>query len=228
MSPSLQAQPKAKLPWSLVCICWMCMLSCVVPAAVVWGINNRRLGISPPLRTRIFVWASLALYGLVQVRLLLVDEENLQRHLQLVGFAMALILSWQFYVSQRVAFARYYNKGLRTAALKLPIVLGFVWMCVVATLQLGAYSVHTERDYKQFVVMASNVDKGDFKGHEAELFFQKFKSKYPEETSAHWNLAIIYAQTDRFEEARAEMRDLLELEPDNKEAREYLRELEGY
>ncbi|BCM88542.1 hypothetical protein IAD21_00375 [Abditibacteriota bacterium] len=224
-----QSHSQDKLPWSLACICWLCLLSGVVPAAVLWRINNRRLGISPPILTRIFVWASLALYVLALVRLLLIEEGSLQmQRLQLVGLVMTLVLAWQFYSSQRVPFARYCKAGGRTAALKWPIVSGVIWVFILACLQIGVEAVHTERDYKKFDIFAASLSKSTSNNREAELFFQEFKRKYPEETMTHWNLAIIYAQTDRVEQAKAEIQELLQAEPNNKEAHDYLNELQQY
>ena len=65
------------------------------------------------------------------------------------------------------------------------------------------------------------------KMREAEVIFKNFAKNQPDEPMTHWNLAIIYSEDGRIEQAQTELHALLELEPKNKEASDFLRELES-
>lgn len=91
---------------------------------------------------------------------------------------------------------------------------------------MGTDTVRSNRDYNEFDRLAATLPTSDAKSREAEIFFKDFKREYPEETMVHWNLALIYEQTNRIEQAKKELREMLHKEPKNKEARAYLQQLE--
>ncbi len=148
--------------------------------------------------------------------------------LRAVGFMMTLIVAWQLYASQRGASANYYKTGRKTASLKWPFALAFMWVGIFVGTEVGVETVRSNRDYQEFERIADSMEESAANRREAERFFQEFKQKYPEETMTRWNLAIIYTETERVKQAKEELQELLTLEPDNKEARDYLRELEDY
>lgn len=68
------------------------------------------------------------------------------------------------------------------------------------------------------------MTKGKVK--EAEVIYKAFKQNNPEEPNVYWNLAVIYSQTNRNDLARQELREMLQVDPGNKRAKDFLKELE--
>jgi Flp pilus assembly protein TadD len=68
------------------------------------------------------------------------------------------------------------------------------------------------------------MEKGEHQ--KAEAIFKSVQSKLPDESAIHWNLAVIYMNTDRYELARRELREYLRCEPNSQEAKELVRDLE--
>ena len=105
----------------------------------------------------------------------------------------------------------------------IPVLLSAVFMLTV-TYAPGAYIIG--RDAREFGKAAVLLDRGDYQ--QAETIFKRYKSKYPEDTGASYNLALIYVQTERIPLAKQELSGLLRTEPDNKDARELLRKIASF
>ena len=198
------------------------------PAVWLWAINNQRLGLTPPLMTRIFVGASLAIYALVLAALLWAPFDSpLGFRVRALNFVMLGIVAWQLFLSQRATFARHRKEGGQTASIGTPLLAGVVGAGVIMMLAIGAEWVRTESDYRDFERGLALMSQNPPKMREAETIFKEFAKHQPDEPMTHWNLAVIYNEDERIEQAKTELRALLTLEPENKEARDFLRELES-
>jgi predicted Zn-dependent protease len=82
------------------------------------------------------------------------------------------------------------------------------------------------RHVRSFDAAVALMEKGQYR--QAETALQDYHARYPDDIAAHWNLAIIYLQTDRVPQARQIMKELLRQDPDNKEAQDFLQELDTY
>lgn len=216
-----------KPPWNPSQIAWICVLFGAFPGVVLWIVNNRRLGLVSPLATRVFVGASLVIYSMILLRLLLVSPGNpLELRFRALNVAMTIIVAWQLYLSQRAAFARHRIKGGQTASVWVPLGAGIIGLALVVAVSMGVETVRYNRDSQDFERALVWMSQSPTKTREAEIFFRGFKTKYPEEPMTYWNLAIIYVDTEREEKAKFELKELLKLEPNNREARDFLRELE--
>ncbi len=138
---------------------------------------------------------------------------------------MTIIVAWQLFASQRAAFARHRREGGQMASVWTPLLAGIVGFALVIGLEMGAGLWHSERGYRDFDRAVVLMEQGPAKMREAEIIFQKLRIDFPEETTTRYNLAVIYARREQVEWAKIELQELLELEPDNKEARDFLREL---
>lgn len=199
-----------------------------IPATLLWVINNRRLGFVQSKSTFVSVFAGLAVYILIGVHLLLIEEQNAQYWIfRFLGSLITLVLAWRLFLSQLASFARHHHSGGRTAFFWTPLLVGILCLGFPAVGELGAESVRTERDYREFDRMVGVLNKNDDSTNaQVESFFSSFKRKYPNEKLTYWNLALLYDRTNRVEKAKQELRQLLKLEPNNKEVRTYLKQLE--
>lgn len=140
---------------------------------------------------------------------------------------MTLIVAYQLFRSQRKAFARHRQSGGAVSASWPLLFTGVVGALLMWGLAFGVQRVRMDRDYGEFERALALMAQGAAKSRQAELLLQNFQRNYPEEPMTYWNLAVIHAQTGKVERAKAELQALLNLEPDNKEARDFLRELES-
>ena len=217
-----------KSPWNPSQISWVCILFGAFPAVWLWVINNRRLGLTPPSITRILVGVSLAIYALILARLLWSPFGSpLDSRFRVLNFVMLIIVAWQIFVSQRGTFARHRKEGGQTASIWAPLLAGIVGGGLVVSLAFGADWVRTEGDYRDFERATTLMAQNPPKMREAEAIFKNFAKNQPDEPMTHWNLAVIYSEDGRTEQAQTELRALLTIEPENKEARDFLRELES-
>jgi tetratricopeptide (TPR) repeat protein len=64
------------------------------------------------------------------------------------------------------------------------------------------------------------------KYREAEPLFKAYVAQYPEERAAHFNLAVIYAQTNRLPQAKKEVQEYLRSDPGDQDAKDLLQGIE--
>lgn len=198
------------------------------PGVWLWVINNRRLGLTPPLITRILVGVSLTIYALTLARLLWSPFGSpLDFRFRALNFVMLIIVAWQIFLSQRGTFARHRKEGGQTASIWTPLLTGVVGAGVIVSLAIGAEWARTQSDYRDFERATALMAQTPPKMREAEAIFKNFEKNQPDEPMTHWNLAVIYSEDGRIEQAQTELRTMLNLEPDNKEARDFLDELES-
>ncbi len=224
----MSASSPLKSPWNPSQISWICILFGALPAVWLWVVNNRRLGLAPPLVTRVLVGASVAIYALVLARLLWSPFGSpLDARFRALNLVMLVIVAWQLFVSQRGAFARHRKAGGQTASVWAPLLTGIVGAGIMVSLAFGMDWVRTEGDYRDFERATELMTQNPPKMREAETIFKNFEKTQPDEPMTHWNLAVIYSGDGRIEQAQTELRALLKLEPENKEAHEFLRELKS-
>lgn len=218
-----------KSPWNPSQIGWICVLFGAFPGVWLWVVNNRRLGLAPPRITRVFVWASLVVYTMILARLLLTSPDApLSLRFRVLSVIMTIIIAWQLFVSQRVSFAHYRRQGGQMASVWTPLWVGIVGAMLLVGFSWGIETVRWERESRDFDRAVAWMEQGPGPMRQAEIFFQNSKTQYPQEPMTHWNLAVIYSRTNRIERAKIELREMLKLEPENKNARDFLRELEDY
>ncbi len=224
MMPHAQHKP----PWNPSQIAWICILFGAFPGVWLWVVNGRRLSLVLPLITRIIVGASIAIYILTLMRLLWVPPGSpFGKRFQLLNVVMNLIVAWQLFASQRASFARHRREGGAMASGWVPLFAGIVGFLLILGLSIGTENVRVGRDYREFDLALAQMDKGPAQTRQAETFFRNFARNYPEEPMTHWNLAIIYTRRERIEQAKLELQAMLALEPENKEAYDFLRELQS-
>lgn len=138
---------------------------------------------------------------------------------------LSLVLAWQFYLGQQAPFERYMRQGGKKAPVYLPLAWGVaIWLVIMGS-AVGWLMVQSARDYAEIEQAIALVQQGKYE--EAEPLLKELAVKQPDETSIYWNLAVIYLETSRPELAKQEVQKVLAHDPDNKEAKQFLKDLEG-
>lgn len=203
----------------------MCVLFSILPAGIMYALNFGRLGLPQRQRSALyFVLGTSAIYYLIAVRALFLSdvEETTQVSLRAWFQIVNIVVAWRFYIGQQALFARHVRQGGRRAPLLVPFALSALFIVAVA---LGAETYVMKRDEQSFYTAVALFKAGKYR--DAESIFKSYKRKYPEETSVSWNLALIYANTGRDDQAKQELKELLNIDPNHKDARRFLGELEA-
>jgi tetratricopeptide (TPR) repeat protein len=227
VSQPVPEEPKAA--WSPTAIAWFCVLFNFLPGALLYALNFERFG--QPERKKRALWmvsGGAVLYFLLFIRYALMTDSELagrEGALRLWILMLHVALAWHFYLRQQNLFVRHIQQGGRKATLLVPFVTSGLWLLLLLSCTVGIALVQWSRDEKIFANALTLMNKG--KNREAETLFRQFKSRNPEEAMTYWNLAVIYERTGRSEQAETELRDLLKIEPENKDAREWLDEMDN-
>lgn len=213
--------------WSPTALAWMTVLCSPLVSGFMYALNWGRLG--HPERKKRALWMVIAgglLYCILIIRSALADEGSAAADFppRALFMAVNLALAWQFYLGQQVPFKQYIQQGGRKASVYLPIGWGFALLLAVLGVAGGVYMVQATRDYAEIDRAVALVQQKKYK--EAEPLLKELAVKQPDETAIYWNLAMIYIETDRYELAKQEVQKVLAHDPDDKDAKDFLKESE--
>ena len=202
-------------PWNPRHIGILALVLSPVPAAVVHALNWRRLGLRE--NSGLEVAKDLAAAALF-VAVIWLDAIP-PAVMVLLGLGMAA-----YFGSKQVPeFQRYIREGGHSSSFKKPTlystgaVIGFLLLALGASLAMEAV---------QEARLQAMFDEGDFDGIEAEaLSWLEEDPRYPD---AHWNLALVYSEMERWDDVVEHLRRYIEVQPEDVEAREWLAEVELY
>ncbi|HEY0072793.1 MAG TPA: tetratricopeptide repeat protein [Abditibacteriaceae bacterium] len=233
MESSLQTQfdaspaPKKELShlaWNPVAIVWICLLFSILPAGIMYALNFERLG-QPEKKKGALLFVgviSIIFYVIVAVTSIAPNmHPALDKQLRLLCGAFTLSVAACFYRNQKPLFLRHLRQGGKKAALLKPVLLSFIAILIVMA-SFGYWLVaQEEKKFNRAIVL---YEQGEYK--DAERLFKSYKVDNPDESGVYLNLALIYLETERPEQAKEELQEVIRLEPQNEEAKDLLQELE--
>jgi tetratricopeptide (TPR) repeat protein len=225
---SLPVSEEPETAWSPTAIAWFCVLFNFLPGALLYALNFERFG--QPERKKHALWmvsGGALLYLLLFIRYALMADGALagrEGTVRLWILILHVAIAWHLYLRQQNLFVRHIQQGGRKATLLVPVVASVLWLLLLAASSVGIAFLQASRDDKVFANALTLMNKG--KNREAEILFRQYKSRNPEEATTYWNLAVIYERTGRSQQAKIELRDLLKIEPENKDAREWLSDMD--
>lgn len=203
-------------PWNPRGIALITFFFSILPGGILHALNYERLGRSELKRNNL-ITNTLSAVALV-VAALTFDLPRLLIFVINVGYAI------YFQISQESLFRQHLAGGGKKASLVLPGAASLLSLVPLLTLMLvlgNSYQVtHFERQFGRAVQLLK-----DERYAEAEQMFKECQEYYPEDTAIYWNLAIVYHETGRIDEAKGQLERLLEIDEDADDAKDYLEEL---
>ena len=231
-SPFLPVETSPAIPsraaWSPTAIVWACLLFSVLPGGIMYALNFERLGQPQKKKTALlgviafcFVFYGILFAAAFKPELFPSFNEKMLRALSAAGtFGMARI----FYLQQKPLFIRHLQQGGKKASVWPPIVWSVATITVVGIALVGYFIWQVNRDEQEFSRGYALMQKGKY--DEAEKIFKSYQDKYPDETPAYMNLALIYADEAKLPQAKQELTELLRLDPKDKDAKDLLKDVE--
>jgi tetratricopeptide (TPR) repeat protein len=204
-------------PWSPTGIALITILA-PIAGGILHALNERRLG-------RVEQWRA-SLYENLTASLVVFVLNWARATPMWVASLLTLMLATWFYKSQASAFETRLEAGGQKASFALPltIVLG----CLVL-LTLGALAFFLVEDQwatKRFERGIALMDAG--RDAEAAQAFERYQELVPYDPEGYWSLAAIHIRNQRYAEAKAELEELLAIEPGDEYAKEVLGRVEGF
>jgi hypothetical protein len=215
--------------WSPTAIVWICLLFSILPAGIMHALNFERLGApekKKPALISVIIF-SVIFYGFMFVTsikpyLLPSLSDGTFRTLCTVS---TLGMAWHFYLSQQPLFLQHRQRGGKKASIWPPVLLSLAGMVLVTVPAFSYYAWKVIRDQNEFNRAVTLMQHG--KLDEAEAIFKAYRAEYPDEAVVHFNLGMVYAAKDRLPTAKNELQETLRLDPNFKDAKKYLHEVES-
>lgn len=214
--------------WSPTAIVWMCILLSVLTGGIMYALNFERLG--QPQKKKLALAGIIVLCGgFYGVNLLVVFKPELlpsinDGHLRAFSMISSFILMWYFYLTQQPLFVRHIKQGGKKASLLPPILWSLGTIVILGVILLACAFWYGSQDEQEFAQAISLMEKEKY--DEAEAILKTYRTKYPEEPLTYYNLAIIYSVKGQFSQAKQQLKESLRLNPDNKDAKALLKQVE--
>lgn len=202
---------ETKAVWSPKALIWLAIFFSVFPSALMFAYNYGLYGYP---KRRIF-WTVLTLLVLVIfIALDFVDPEGAT--LRFIG--LTLTTSWILYLKQINLYNKWKANGGRTASpwKGIGICIGFTAAYITLFL---AFSYLYPYDYSA----CNYIERENWQ--KAEVVLLQSRRDYPDDLNVRYNLAIVYASTDRIQEATAELQSIIEANPNYEGAQEFFNDL---
>ncbi|MFQ5664314.1 MAG: tetratricopeptide repeat protein [Terriglobia bacterium] len=204
--------------WSPKAISFISFFFTFLPAGIMHAINYERLGYPEKKKLRLI----LVIVGfIVFTAAIFLTPDN--RSTRQIFAAINLGISAFFYQDQKAIFQQHLSRGGKKAPIRVPLALSFLWVVIFLGGLVGWAYLEVARDEEKFNQAVELLNSGEYET--AGPIFKEYKEKYPEELAAYWNLAVIYLNTDRPEFANREIEQLLQKNPNNEEAKEFLTQI---
>lgn len=194
------ATSPAPPPWSPGAIAAISFFCTFLPAAILHTLNWSRLGRPRAAAPWIAVWA-VGFAAFMALAFATTDEPAVTRAFGLVNF----VIAGYFYKSQSALFDAHTQRGGQKAKIGLPAVLSVGWAFVFLGAAFAYGYVQGAEDDARFEEARVALEGGDYAA--AEPVFKHHRDEY-DDPAASYNLALVYLNTERFDEARAEHRTL--------------------
>ncbi len=209
MSQDNQKVIDGKGVWSPYLLAAVAVLLSILPALVLFAINYGRYGF-PKKR---FQWFCI----IVLIAPIIIALDYISPEWTIVRmFALNVAGIWLMY-SQQIGLYQDWKLQKRPQ--------GSGWQAsfiVLATLILFfcIYLIPIpQQDYLAYDLLESG------RYEEAEQTLLQSKEDYPADTDIRFNLTYLYEETDRLDQAKAELIELLKIDPQNSEAQEFMEAL---
>ena len=203
---------KSIAPWNPTAIATITFVFSILPGSILYRLNFKRLGytgrIYPSLLTNILTFILIVLLSFfTQIPTGLFLIVNL-------GYSV------YFYNRQESLFKKHIESGGQKGSLLFPFVLSISIMVCLLALAFG----YNHFQYNKFEKANLLWDEGKYA--EAVQLYREFKKYAPDEPATFYNLATIYYETGKIDLAIGELKEYIRLEQSDKEAKEFLIELQ--
>lgn len=216
-SPDTPGRAAGRL-WSPRAIFWVGVLLSFVFAGVMQAKNFGRL--NQPKKKRTVLLSSIA--GFLVLFFLIPDRPSVTAQLYLL--TVNGILSYKISRMHLIPFVQYLDAGLKPLPAGRTALVLLSGALLLLALITAKSAVSVMLDERRFDAGLSLMERGDYAG--AEKIFLAYAAQFPEETAAYWNLAIVYEETGRIDDAIRQITLLLREDPDDEEALDFLEELQ--
>lgn len=221
-NPSISPQ---KNLWSPLAIGWISLLFTPIPAAVMMAINYGRSGKQEKQKLWFFYAIVGALiYCLLMFRVSLASDSQFTGSARLPLLVFYVAIAWSFYRRQSPLFENHVRQGGKKSSVLVPVLGSMLWFGLASGIGIGGELIVQARDNREIDRAFALMREGD--DLEAEVIFKRIKRKYPDDIISRYNLAVIYVNTERYSLAKWEIQQILQIAPEDKDARDFLKELQ--
>jgi tetratricopeptide (TPR) repeat protein len=225
-SRTIEENPSPKSLWSPIAIGWISLLFTPIPAVIMAALNFGRSGQLQKQKLWLFyALVSALIYCLASFRMAITSDDLIgHRSTRALLLVVGITIAWALYHSQQYLFERHIQQGGKKSSVLVPVLGSLLGLGVTSGVSYcGTLLLETQinREFEKAVTLMS---KGEYQS--TKTIFRNIKGYFPYDTSLSYNLAIIYSETDRIELAKQELKQIIKLEPDSKDAQAFLNELQ--
>lgn len=205
-------------PWSPLYIGVIAYFCLLVPGVLLMGLNYRRMKLPVKARYSLMIGVPIAL---VYLALLLKLPESADNVLNIVQVALALLVAGIPYADYRKYHAK--HPGLSNASLWKPVLLSIAFPVAVLG---GDYLYAEHRDAEKQQLLESALLQYNSENYtDAISTLRIVRSDFPSERLGYINTAIAFEALGQRDSAVAQIRNWLEIAPNDTEAQTILNQL---
>ena len=207
----LSDQTNEKGVWSPKTLVILAIVFSIFPAAILFALNYGRYGM-PKKRNFCLVLTSLLFIIMIALEFFAPDWSWHRWFLITIGGV------WVFYIKQIALYKKWINSGKKKASLWSALLICLIFLIIlISVIALSMFI--PEDDYVAYELLIN----GRFE--EAEKVLVQSKQDYPDDPHVRNNLALLYYDTDRIPLAKQELKALLDIDPNNQDAKSLLAEI---
>jgi tetratricopeptide (TPR) repeat protein len=213
----METVKKHQSAWNPKGIALFSLLFTFVPAAILFTINYGKLGY-PEKRKAAIITVVIPLIVLLLIRMYFVE----------VGLSPFLIfdllVAFYFYKTQNELFKTFIAKGGKKESLLKPIIYSIL---IIATIIATLYGISwwQFKNYENQLKEANYyLDHGKYT--QAERLYKDLIRRDSNQTAVYNNLANLYEKQKNYKLAKESLEQLLKIDPNDRQAKEFLQEIE--
>ena len=204
-------------PWNPAGIAVISAFFTILPAGVIHALNYDRLGLPERKKSSLLFTLMLSL-----AIVLLAIKTDLPNFIFLF-FNLYLCIHYQN--SQSSFFKAHIMNGGQKASLFKPVIYSVLSVIILTIIAFALVFLNASLEDKKFNYAVELIDS--FNYSEAEKILVEIKKNSPEATDIYHALSLIYLRTGRKGKAVSELRTLLKIDPNSKDAVQMLMDIQN-